>query len=173
MKNIFLGILVLMFAISCSTQKVYVDYDRNQDFSLIKDYKLEFTENHINEFQLDRIQSILQEELQNKSLIYNENSENTIIIRPEEFITEEQNSHMGIGMGSGGRNFGTSISMGIPINSEKLNQHYLVSIKNSGNQLIWEGRLEVKTPINAQAKTIENNIRKGVQKLLKDFPPKQ
>lgn len=173
MKNIFLGILVLMFAISCSTQKVYVDYDRNQDFSLIKDYKLEFTENHINEFQLDRIQSILQEELQNKSLIYNENSENTIIIRPEEFITEEQNSHMGIGMGSGGRSFGTSISMGIPINSEKLNQHYLVSIKNSGNQLIWQGRLEVKTPINAQAKTIENNIRKGVQKLFKDFPPKQ
>lgn len=173
MKNIFLGILVLMFAISCSTQKVYVDYDRNQDFSLIKDYKLEFTENHINEFQLERMKSILQEELQNKSLIYNENSENTIIIRPEEFITEEQNSHMGIGMGSGGRNFGTSISMGIPINSEKLNQHYLVSIKNSGNQLIWEGRLEVKTPINAQAKTIENNIRKGVQKLFKDFPPKQ
>lgn len=173
MKNIFLGILVLMFAISCSTQKVYVDYDRNQDFSLIKDYKLEFAENHINEFQLERMKSILQEELQNKSLIYNENSENTIIIRPEEFITEEQNSHMGIGMGSGGRNFGTSISMGIPINSEKLNQHYLVSIKNSGNQLIWEGRLEVKTPINAQAKTIENNIRKGVQKLFKDFPPKQ
>lgn len=173
MKNIFLGILVMMFAISCSTQKVYVDYDRNQDFSLIKDYKLEFTENHINEFQLERMKSILQEELQNKSLIYNENSENTIIIRPEEFITEEQNSHMGIGMGSGGRNFGTSISMGIPINSEKLNQHYLISINNAQNQLIWEGRLEVKTPINAQAKTIENNIRKGVQKLFKDFPPKQ
>ena len=173
MKNIFLGILVLMFAISCSTQKVYVDYDRNQDFSLIKDYKLEFTENHINEFQLDRIQSILQEELQNKSLIYNENSENTIIIRPEEFITEEQNSHMGIGMGSGGRNFGTSISMGIPINSEKLNQHYLVSIKNSGNQLIWQGRLEVKTPVNVKAETLENNIKKGVQKLFKDYPPNQ
>lgn len=173
MKNIIIGILVLIFAVSCSTQKVYVDYDRNQDFSLIKDYKLEFTENHINEFQLDRIQSILQEELQNKSLIYNENSENTIIIRPKEFITEEQNSHMGIGMGSGGRNFGTSISMGIPINSEKLNQHYLISINNAQNQLIWEGRLEVKTPINAQAKTIENNIRKGVQKLFKDFPPKQ
>ena len=173
MKNIIIGILVLIFAVSCSTQKVYVDYDRNQDFSLIKDYKLEFTENHINEFQLDRIQSILQEELQNKSLIYNENSENTIIIRPKEFITEEQNSHMGIGMGSGGRSFGTSISMGIPINSEKLNQHYLISINNAQNQLIWEGRLEVKTPINAQAKTIENNIRKGVQKLFKDFPPKQ
>lgn len=173
MKNIFLGILVLMFAISCSTQKVYVDYDRNQDFSLIKDYKLEFTENHINEFQLDRIQSILQEELQNKSLIYNENSENIIIIRPEEFITEEQNSHMGIGMGSGGRSFGTSISMGIPINSEKLNQHYLISINNAQNQLIWEGRLEVKTPVNVKAETLENNIKKGVQKLFKDFPPKQ
>src|SRR5690554_955377 len=173
MKNIFLGILVLMFAISCSTQKVYVDYDRNQDFSLIKDYKLEFTENHINEFQLDRIQSILQEELQNKSLIYNENSENTIIIRPEEFITEEQNSHMGIGMGSGGRSFGTSISMGIPINSEKLNQHYLISINNAQNQLIWQGRLEVKTPVNVKAETLENNIKKGVQKLFKDYPPNQ
>lgn len=173
MKNIIIGILVLIFAVSCSTQSVYIDYDRNQDFSLIKDYKLEFTENHINEFQLDRIQSILQEELQNKSLIYNENSENTIIIRPEEFITEEQNSHMGIGMGSGGRNFGTSISMGIPINSEKLNQHYLVSIKNSGNQLIWQGRLEVKTPANVKAETLENNIKKGVQKLFKDYPPNQ
>lgn len=173
MKNIIIGILVLIFAVSCSTQSVYIDYDRNQDFSLIKDYKLEFTENHINEFQLDRIQSILQEELQNKSLIYNENSENTIIIRPEEFITEEQNSHMGIGMGSGGRSFGTSISMGIPINSEKLNQHYLVSIKNSGNQLIWQGRLEVKTPVNVKAETLENNIKKGVQKLFKDYPPNQ
>ena len=173
MKNIIIGILVLIFAVSCSTQSVYIDYDRNQDFSLIKDYKLEFTENHINEFQLDRIQSILQEELQNKSLIYNENSENTIIIRPEEFITEEQNSHMGIGMGSGGRNFGTSISMGIPINSEKLNQHYLISINNAQNQLIWEGRLEVKTPVNVKAEALENNIKKGVQKLFKDYPPNQ
>lgn len=173
MKNIFLGILVLMFAISCSTQKVYVDYDRNQDFSLINDYKLEFKNNNMSELEINRMRNILQEELQIKSLFYNKNSVNTITVVPEAFITEEQNSHMGIGMGSGGRNFGTSISMGIPINSEKLNQHYLISINNAQNQLIWEARLEVKTPINAQAKTIENNIRKGVQKLFKDFPPKQ
>lgn len=173
MKNIIIGILVLIFAVSCSTQSVYIDYDRNQDFSLINDYKLEFKNHNMSELEINRMRNILQEELQIKSLFYNENSVNTITVIPEAFITEEQNSHMGIGMGSGGRNFGTSISMGIPINSEKLNQHYLVSIKNSGNQLIWQGRLEVKTPANVKAETLENNIKKGVQKLFKDYPPNQ
>lgn len=173
MKNIILGILVLFFTISCSTQNVYVDFDRNQDFSLIKDYKLEFSNHNMSELEINRMRTILQNELQNKSLVLSNNSVNTIIVKPEEFITEEQNSHMGIGMGSGGRNFGTSISMGIPINSEKLNQHYLISIRNAQNQLIWEGRLEVKTPINAQSQAVESNIKKGVQKLFKNYPPKQ
>lgn len=172
MKKFILGSLVL-FAFSCSTQTVSVDYDRNQDFSQIRDYKIEFQANTMSELDINRIHSALRAELATKSMTFNENSEVTISVIPEEFITKEQNSHVGIGMGGGNRSFGSSINFGIPITNQKLNQHYLVSIRNAEKLLVWEGSLEVKMPANAQVETMEANIQKGIQKLFRKYPPQQ
>ena len=171
MKNLafaFFGFLI----VSCSTQTVSVDYDRNQDFSLLKDFRYEFSENSMSELDIQRIQSTINQELGAKGMNFNENSAVKIKIVPEEFISESQDSQVGIGVGGGSYGFGTSVGIGIPINSEKLNQRYLVSIYNSENQLVWDGRLEIQMPGNAGSETVEANVQKGVRKLFKNYPPK-
>ncbi len=170
MKNlafVFMGFLIA----SCSTQTVSVDYDRNQDFSQLKDFRYEFVENTMSELDINRIQNAINRELGAKGMSFNENSAVKIKIVPEEFVSEKQDSQVGIGVGGGNYGFGTSVGMSIPINSEKLNQRYLVSIFNSENQLVWDGRLEIQMPANAGPETIDANVQKGVSKLFKKYPP--
>src|SRR5690606_40942024 len=100
---------------------------------------------------------------------FNENSTVKIKIVPEEYISESRDSNVGIGVGGGSYGFGTSVGMSIPINSEKLNQQYLVSIYNPENQLVWDGRLEIQMPANASPETIDANVQTGVAKLYKKY----
>jgi hypothetical protein len=172
MKNIVFALFTGLM-ISCSTQTVAVDYDRNQDFSLLKEYQIEIPENSISELNANRMKTAIKNELAAKGMNFNENSPIKIKISPEEYISETQNSQVGIGVGGGNRGFGTSVGIGIPINSEKLNQRYLVSIFNGENQLVWDGRLEIQMPIHAGPETIEANIQKGVAKLFKKYPPQK
>lgn len=170
MKNLaltFIGFLIF----SCSTQTVSVDYDRNQDFSQLKDFRFEFVENSMSELDINRIQNAINQELGTKGMTFNENSEVKIKVVPEEYISETRDSNVGIGVGGGNYGFGTSVGMSIPINSEKLNQQYLVSIFNADNQLVWDGRLEIQMPANAGPEVIDDNVQKGVQKLFRKYPP--
>lgn len=170
MKNlafVFIGFLIF----SCSTQTVSVDYDRNQDFSQLKDFRYELEENSMSELDLNRIQNAINQELSLKGMTFNESSAVKIKIVPEEYISETRDSNVGIGVGGGSYGFGTSVGMSIPINSEKLNQRYLVSIYNPNGQLVWEGRLEIQMPANASPSTVDANVLKGVQKLFKKYPP--
>lgn len=170
MKNLaflFIGLLVT----SCSTQTVSVDYDRNQDFSQLKDFRYEFAENTMSELDINRLQNAINKELREKGMNFNENSTVKIKIVPEEYISESRDSNVGIGVGGGNYGFGTSVGVSIPINSEKLNQRYLVSIYNAEGQLAWDGRLEIQMPADAGPETIDSNIKKGVQKLFKKYPP--
>lgn len=170
MKNLAFA-LIGFLVISCSTQIVSVDYDRNQDFSQIKDFHYEFVENTMSELDINRIRNAINQELETKGMSFNENSAVRIKIVPEEYISETRDSNVGIGVGGGSYGFGTSVGMSIPINSEKLNQQYLVSIFNPDNQLVWDGRLEIQMPANASPETIDANVQKGVRKLFKKYPP--
>lgn len=171
MKNI-LFIFGSLLILSCSTQSVSVDYDRKQDFSQIKDFKMEWLESTSNELDVQRIQSAIQSELAGKGMNFNPDSDVRLTISSEEYISKNQNSQVGIGMGGGNHGFGTSIGIGIPITSQKLNRHFLISLYNSENQMIWNGQLEIQMPGNAGPEVIEANIQKGVQKLFRKYPPK-
>ncbi len=170
MKNlvyIFLGLIIA----SCSTQTVSVDYDRSHDFSQLKDFHYEFAENSMSELDINRLQNAINQELGTKGMTFNPNASIKIKIVPEEFISENRDSQVGIGVGGGNRGFGTSVGMSIPINSEKLNQRYLISIFNEAGQMVWDGRLEIQMSANAGPSTIDSNVQKGVQKLFKKYPP--
>lgn len=171
MKNLVF-VLIGFWTISCSTQTVSVDYDRNQDFSQLKDFRYEFIENTMSELDISRIQTAINQELSTKGMSFNESSSVKIKIIPEEYVSESHDSNVGIGVGGGSYGFGTSVGMSIPINSEKLNQRYLISIYNPKNQLVWDGRLEIQMPANVGSGTIDANVQKGVQKLFKKYPPK-
>lgn len=172
MKNLALLLMGLLI-VSCSTQTVSVDYDRDQDFSRLKDFHYEFLENTMSELDISRIQAAITKELGTKGMVFDENSNVKIKIIPEEYISQNHDSQVGIGVGGGNYGFGTSVGIGIPINSEKLNQRYLVSIFNSENRLVWDGRLEIQMPANAGPASIDANVQKGVQKLFRNYPPKK
>lgn len=166
-------IFCLLLIISCSTQTISVDYDRGQDFSQIKDYRIEVAENQLSELNINRIETAIQNELSAKSMVLNKNSENKLVIKPDEYISESQDSNVGIATGTGGGHFGTSIGINIPITSKKLNQQYWVSLYNVDGNLIWDGRLDIQLSANGSSKMIDSAIQKGVQKLFKKFPPKK
>lgn len=157
--------------ISCSTQNVAVDYDRSQNFSELKDFRMEINQGSINELNQTRISEAIKSELANKGMNFQENSSVLVKVQPEEYISETQNSQVGIGVGGGNRGFGTSVGIGIPISSEKLNQRYLISMHNEKGEMVWEGRLDLQMPINSSPEKIKENIQKGVAKLFRNFPP--
>ena len=170
MKNLVLG-FGLLICLSCSTQSVSVDYDRTQDFSQIKDYKIEMAQAEMNELDLKRIQTAIQQELNLKGMQPNPDSQIQIKIEHRESIQQNQNSQVGIGVGGGNHGFGTSIGIGIPIQTKRINQEFLISMYNPDNQMIWQGNLEIQMPMNAGPETRENSIKRGVQKLFKKYPP--
>lgn len=170
MKN-SLFILSFFMLISCSTQRISLDYDRNQDFSELRDFRIEFLGDSMNEIEQNRIKSALQTELATKNMQFNENSAVVLTVASEEYISQKQNSQVGIGMNSGNRGFGTSFGFGIPITSQKLNQNYFISLYNSANQLVWTGEMKIEVPAKANPEVIENNIQKGIRKLFKNYPP--
>ena len=172
MKKFILLSFSIFFVTACSTQTVTVDYDREQDFNQIKNYSVEMVSGSLGELDAARLKQNLNQELTAKGL--NESSTPDVIINvvPEEFISENQSSNVGIGVGGGNGGFGTSVGFGIPINSEKLNQNYKVTMTRTEGRLIWEGRLDVQMPINASPEMREANIQKGISKLFKNYPPK-
>lgn len=172
MKKFILIVYSLLFLTACSTQTVAVDYDRGQDFTQVKTYAVELTSGSLSELDETRLKASLIQELAAKGL--NESSSPDVIIHvnPEEFISENQSSSVGVGVGGGNAGFGTSVGFGIPINSEKLNQQYKISMATTDGKLIWEGRLEIQMPVNASPETREVNIQKGIVKLFKNYPPK-
>lgn len=171
MKKI-IALSLLAFTLSCSTQTVSMDYDRNQDFSSIQNYALFFEGEDWNDLNKNRFETALVEVLQSKQMIYQAQSSNKIQVTSESFVSEQQSSQVGMGVGTGGRGFGTSMGVSIPINSEKLNRIYRVSMRNAADELIWEGKLIVQQPIHASPEVSAQNIQKGIQKLFKKFPPK-
>lgn len=167
-KSVFIFGLLLCLT-SCSTSKVSLDYDRNQNFSELRDFRIEFLENSMNEIEQNRMKEALKKELSFKNMQFDENSDVLLTVFMEEYISERRNSELGFGVQGG---LGTSIGFGMPITSQKLNKHYVISLYNSNNQMVWIGNLEIEMSRKANPDAIETNLNKGIRKLFKNFPPK-
>ena len=172
MKKIkFILLFVLM---SCSTSKVFIDYDSKADF--LKFNTFDFYEdngNNLNDFDVKRITSIIEKKLEDAGLNYSQ--------KPDFFIyfdtktTENQNNNtIGIGLGTGGRNGGIGVSGGIPIGSKKLDEEISIRFINAiSNDLFWEASL---TSTIKEKRTPEERIihlQKVISEILSNYPPKK
>jgi hypothetical protein len=172
MKN--LKFLLLFILMSCSASKVYTDYDSKTDFSKFKTFDFyEDNGDNLNDFDVKRITSIIENELENTGLNYNQ--------KPDFFIyfdtktTESQNNNtIGIGLGTGGRNGGIGVSGGIPIGGKKLDEEISIRFINAvSNDLFWEASL---TSTIKEKRTPEERIlylQKVISKILSNYPPKE
>lgn len=171
MKNTFIISIICIILGACSTQNISIDYDRSQNFSAFKTYQLDFQNSSLGDLDLERFKSALNSGLSQKGMTENNSPDLVISIVSSEHISKERNSNVGVGLGSFGRGIGTSIGFGIPINSSKLNQTYRLIMQTPDGKMVWEGLLEIVSPANPSPETREANIQKGVQKLLKKYPP--
>ncbi len=173
MKNIVLIGAFLLTIISCSTQNVAVDYDRNFNFDVNKTYAFVNEGNlDLNDLDSARLYNSIEKGMLYKGFQKSNDGNLTISIKPEEYVSKVQNSNVGIGMGTGGYDFGGGVSVGIPIMSQKLNQNYTVSMQNEG-KLVWQGTIKIQMPLKASPEVRAENILKGVFKMLKNFPYKK
>lgn len=173
MKKILLLSAILLTAVSCSTQNIAVDYDRDFDFETNRTYTFVQKGNlGLNDLDSARLFSSMEKGMLYRGFQKTNEGILTVEVKPEEFVSKQQNSSVGVGMGNGGYGFGGGVSVGIPIMSQKLNQNYTISMFDAG-RLVWEGTLKIQMPIKASPEVRANNIQKGVTKLLQKFPPKK
>ena len=173
MKKILLLSALFLTIVSCSTQNVAVDYNRDFDFETNRTYSFTQTRNlGLNDLDSARLYSSIEKGMLYRGFQKSNEGSLTLDVKPEEFVSKQQNSNVGIGMGTGGYGFGGGVSVGIPIMSQKLNQNYTISMKDEG-RLVWEGTLKIQMPLKASPEVRAANIQKGVTKLLQKFPPKK
>lgn len=171
-KIIFLSAIFLTI-VSCSTQNVSVDYDRDFNFDTNKSYTFSKTDRlKLNDLDSVRLFKSIEKGMLFKGFQKSADDNLVIHVVPEEYVSKQQSSNVGLGMGTGGIGFGGGVSVGIPIMSQKLNQNYTVSMLSEG-RLVWQGILKIQMPLNASPATREAKVDKGVMKLLKKFPPER
>lgn len=173
MKKIILLTIAFFSFISCSTQqKVAVDYDRDFDFNANRTYTFSQSDYlKLNDLDSARLFNSIEKGLLYKGFQKNNSSNIVISVYPEEYVSKQQNSSVGLGMGTGGfGRIGGGLSVGIPITSEKLNQNYTVSMLDQGH-LVWQGTLKIQMSVNSSPEAKEAIIQRGVMKLFYKFPP--
>lgn len=175
MKKFYIILILLVGFTACSTQQVQVDYDRSINFHSLKTYSINEDSLQLGELDKARFLTLFKNQLSLKNLLDSENADINIQIHPKEYVSKSNNSSVGVGVGGGnygyGGGFGGGVSFGIPINSKKLNQDFTVQFLQN-NQLIWEGILAIQMPYNASPEARDAALQKGIQKLLKNYPPK-
>lgn len=173
MRKIFFLSVIFLTIVSCNTQKVSVDYDRDFNFDTNKLYTFSTTDRvGLNDLDSVRLFLSIEKGMMYKGFQKSTNSNLVIHVVPEAYVSKQQSSSVGLGMGTGGIGFGGGLSVGIPIMSQKLNQNYTVSMLDEG-RLVWQGILKIQMPLNASPATREAQVNKGVLKLLKKFPPER
>lgn len=172
MKNLkFFFLFILM---SCSASKVITDYDSKTDFEKFKTFDFyEDNGDNLNEFDIKRITSAIENELENAGLNYNQ--EPDFFIYFDTKVSENQNNNtIGIGVGSGGINGGFGISGGIPIGGKKLNEEINIRfIETTTNELFWEGSLTstIKEKRNPEERNL--HLQEVIRKIVSNYPPEK
>ncbi len=171
----FLPVLLLFVVASCSSVKVYSDFDKNVDFSQYKTYafhKRGIDKVQISELDKKRILRAIDAELAKKGMTKSENPDLLINIQTkerEQLDVSQFNAGWGYGWGWGwnpylwgGRTYVTSSTEGTL---------YIDLIDAKKKELIWEGEGVGYLTENRREK--EKEINEFVSKILAQFPPSE
>lgn len=173
MKTLYL-LLAVMLLSSCSTTKVYMDYDAGADLSGYKSYDYYLSpDNGFNELDVKRLKKAFDEFLAEKNIKQETIPDFSINFYAETYTVESQNN-IGVGVGGGNNGFGGGVSGGIPINTSKDMISFTVEFIDALNkELFWQCIVETRiedtnTPLERQQ--FMNTI---VQKALEKYPPEE
>ncbi|MEL6810011.1 MAG: DUF4136 domain-containing protein [Bacteroidota bacterium] len=165
--------MVLLLFSSCGPA-VYVDYEKEQDFSQFTTYQFYSNiDSGLNQLDNKRIVRAIDSVLQQRGFKRTDNNRFFIDFYANESISNSRNT-LGVGIGGGGGNVGVGVSGGIPIGGAVVNQQLTIDIVDaSANQkLVWQAVVESQLKERSTPKQKEDYYFQVVQKALNKFPPK-
>jgi hypothetical protein len=184
-KSILLAIALLVGGVAATmAQDVRYDYDKDKDFSKFKSYKWVTIKgaDEPDELTGKRIMSAVDAELATKGLTKTDSDTADLYIAYQTAVgTEKQftsyNTGWGYGPGWGGGWYGGS-GMNSTTTYGSTSTIYVGQLDISmydpaTKQLVWRGVASKTLDPKAKPEKKDKNIGKAVQKLLKNFPPKQ
>ena len=177
MKNIsmkFLKTAVLALIItSCAPIYVNYDYEKGTDFSQYKTYNYYSDMNTgLSELDTKRLLDALDLKMKEKGFDLSNTPDFFIDIKSSEFQAGQRQA-VGVGVGSGGRNVGGGISIGLPIGQANVNRQITIDfVDESKKQLFWQAVSESRFNPTASPEKRETKLTALVEKVLTKYPPK-
>jgi hypothetical protein len=183
-RSILLAIALLVGGVTATVaQDVRYDYDKEKDFSKFKSYKWVTIKeaDQPDELTSKRIMDAIDAELATKGLTKTDSDTADLYLAYQTAIgTEKQftsyNTGWGYGPGWGAGWYGGGMSSTTTYGSTStvyVGQLDLSMYDPATKQLVWRGVASKTLDTKAKPEKKEKNIGKAVQKLLKNFPPKQ
>lgn len=170
--KLFKTLVLSLLLVSCGVTVNY-DYDSKTDFSNYKTYNY-FTdiESGLSELDFNRLVSALDKGMSAKGYTLSDDPDFYVDIKSTEFRNANTNN-VGVGVGGGGRNVGGGISVGIPLNSNKLNRQIVLDfVDKDRTKLFWQAVSESAYNPNAKPEKREADFMTLVNKILSQYPPK-
>jgi hypothetical protein len=168
LRNLFVSIAMFIFLATASfAQQVKTDYDRNVNFSQYKTYSWEKVKTQ-DPLWADRIKSAVDADLTAKGWTQVPSDGNISLVAMEATKNEKTLNTFYNGFGGGWRwgGFGNATTT---VDTYKVGTLVLDMFDTQTKKLVWRGSasdtLSDKTDKNIK------NLNKGVQKMLKHFPP--
>ncbi len=162
----------IIFLISCTSTKVYIDYDETKDFSKYNSFNY-FLENQTGLSELDekRVLKSIDSVLASKHIIKKTIPECSINFYAEFYTLETENS-IGVGVGTGGGTVGGMASGDIPIRTQKEMIALTIEFVDAlTKELFWQGVLERKLKDFKHPSERDAYISEIVSKILNEYPP--
>jgi Domain of unknown function (DUF4136) len=185
-RSILLAIALLVGGVTASmAQDVRYDYDKDKDFSKFKSYKWVTIKgaDQPDELTGKRVMMSVDAELATKGLTKTDSDTADLYLAYQTAIgTEKQftsyNTGWGYGPGWGAGWYGAGGAMSSSTTYGSTSTVYVGQLDLSmydpaTKQLVWRGVASKTLDPKAKPEKKEKNIGKAVQKLLKNFPPKQ
>lgn len=186
MKKLAITVLALLClgTIRTMAQDVRYDYDKDKDFSKFKTYKWVVIKgaDQPDELTAKDITAAVDANLASKGLTKTDGDNADLLIAYQTAVGSEKqftsyNTGWGYGPGWGGGWYGygggmsTSTTYG-STSTVYIGQLDLSMYEPATKQLVWRGAASKTLDPKAKPEKKEKNIKKAVDKLLKNFPPK-
>ena len=184
MKRLILLAFVLFMGLrSLRAQDVRYNFDSSANFAAFKTYKWVEIKgaDHPNQLVEKQIRDALDAELATKGLEKTDSDSADLYIAYQTAISSEKqftsyNTGWGYGPGWGGGWYRGGMSTGMTTGSTStiyIGQLVVDMYESSKKDLVWRGTATKTIDPKAKPEKQQNNLRKAVQKLLKNYPPKK
>lgn len=176
----FLIVLVSFSLMACSTFRSTSDYDVKTDFSNLKTYAWQTQNKETkypgNDLVDKRVIQAVDHQLTKKGIdIATEESADILVrffTRTEQKI-DDDGFRTSIGFGSfGSSGWGSSVSVHSPVETKDVGILVVDMVQRETNKLIWRGTVEDVFREHGTPEERAYRIRKAVDHMLKEFPPK-